>query len=350
MDLVDSVPREKTIKDIEPYNVLHYKNCYYNSFFPIMFHFKKNIVPFLVSDLIHYEYQPEVARHLLDVKYEPIHTNIEVIEDLGLICRYQNRSDRILEDIITALANDKPVFILEDPFYQAARSDYYQKVHWLTTLLFYGYDNSRQLFQVIDREFKETLSYKKSWITYTDTMNLYYGYLEYYVEERVTYYDFQERATGSPDPPEQVLQKYISDYFHQMLQRQDLILGGLDSLKHFSANITALFMNETELSEKLETLLEMFNQVINFKRVENYRNLQLFGDSFPELVVMEPIINQWVIIRVVLTKYLYSQKYRPASFNNLADNLEQIYQLECRYYETLFQVIEKKAKLNLTGY
>jgi hypothetical protein len=97
-----------------------------------------------------------------------------------------------------------------------------------------------------------------------------------------------------------------------------------------------MISNEKALSKNIVPLVDAVNDVINIKKVEKYKILKLFRCEFKSINLLDATIEQWDSIRAVAAKFMYSAVYKKEAFQESIYNLEQICQLECKYYESLF--------------
>lgn len=83
------------LENIEPFNDIWYKNCFYSSLFPIVLYFNKTITPYLFNELYFYSYDSdEMVVGQNTVKIAPEYSLLESIGILKVcsskcVCRFR---------------------------------------------------------------------------------------------------------------------------------------------------------------------------------------------------------------------------------------------------------------------
>lgn len=360
------------LDEIIPFNKVFYKTCFHNSLFSVIRHFDKSLIPILANDIFIYEYNCDrnlSQNGMADVFDKTLH---ELLNDMGIAVQAQthissktgditpseediyllnqfsryigciavdnkNSTDRLLHDIKQALSHKRPVLLWVDCFYESIRKDTFNKEHWMHTLLVYGFDDNRETFHVIEHSLKENLAYKKQEISYKDIKDAYEGFVANYMPHAKlpTYYEFF-LSDSSGSPLDINISNYKDVYRENMIRNKDRIMVGLENLMLMIDNISRIVMDEQELESKIGDVITMLNTIIKAKQLEHYNILALFGSAFNIFLSdVENVIEMWNQIRQIVVKYSYSSRYNSKKMMLAVEQMNTIYEVECRYYEEL---------------
>lgn len=363
------------LDNIIPFNTVFYKTCFHNSLFPVVNHFNRSITPFAANDLFMYAINSSdplldapirnVTRKTIPVLLQEIgihmvaraHTTAQpqeftpTAEDIKLLdlfsshvdaCEIRSRSDisSIIDDIISALVDHRPVIIWVDCFYESPRKDTFQKEHWMHTLLLYGYDDHARMFYAIEHTYRDNLTYRELQISYDDIFNAYQGFVSNYqpYTRMPTFYEFYtDNDHLHTSSYRYVFTTNIRDHQHEI----DQGLEGLFSLIH---SISRNILHETELQQHSDTIIKTLNAIVAAKQIE-YHNMQLLLADHNVIDLLQKIVDSWTLIRQVLIKYKYSQIYNHKKLLEIDQQLKLLAVLEQNYYTELFSVVsELEAK------
>lgn len=181
----------KILDNIEPYNDIYYKNCFYQAFFPVVNHFNKDIALFLLNDIFVYDYDKEKDGLRFDLKALSIESESKLMEEIGIVLQAK-KSSSIISDLKTSINSERPVIIPIDAYYESFRPGVYLGSHTPHNLLVYGYNEYEQTFNILEQISKDSLRCGKNTISYMDTDNCYNGYLNNFLNDNKlpTYYEF----------------------------------------------------------------------------------------------------------------------------------------------------------------
>ncbi|PEA82337.1 non-ribosomal peptide synthetase [Bacillus pseudomycoides] len=295
-----SLPSEENsfvIDGIEPFNDFFYKSCFYNSLFPILDFYDLESLAIISNDLITYKFDSEKSNLL--VQYKPNKSMEMIMDEYGIQVIGRNNNTDLIENIKNALLNNRPVIIWVDCYYESIRSETYQKIHWPHTWLIYGFNEHKKSFHIIEHEHRLNLNYKKMEVSYDDTVACHKGFLEEFKAslDVQPYYEFQVEKLQSVN--RNVIKKSYESFISQ---NEEALINGLKNLQSF-VNYLMESYSYTENQQIIldDNLLEMLNQVINAKVVENNLVLKLYGSSESDLYEMS--LNKWVNVRNLIAKY-----------------------------------------------
>ena len=341
-----AIPDEKILLHVEPFNDIFYQSCFFNALFPVIKHFNKDIMPVLVNDVIVYDYNKELGPVSLGIKYLQVRPEEEMLESLRIGVNAKSQSDNLVEDLLESLANDRPVILKVDCFYEPIRDDAYQKNHWMHDMLIYGYNQSQQVFNIIEHKYRDTLSYEKKTLSFSDLEKAYKGFLINFNinSDYATYMDFYNRGENSRTSKYEEIQRFLKN----MTTKKQELIAGLENLKMFAASTKGYAENEKIIMENLNNYVQMLNNIINAKYVEKYRLTHLLSDCQDVINILDKVIEAWSYFRAVIARFIYSNSYNAKRFGASCERLDLIYRLEEEYMDKL-QVLCNNNQNSLEG-
>lgn len=343
MELEQFTIKMKRLDNIKPFHEVLYKNCLYNALFPVIFHFGRDIFPILANDVIRYKPQPDQDDIRLEIETLSERSMMELTVDLGLKVKSQLWSEKIVNDLILAVSEDKPVCVNIDCFYEPFRKDTFQKQHWPHWILVFGFSVESQTFDIIEHSDLNNLDYKHRLINFQDLGAAYQGNLANFQKDgqMPTYYEFGEQPVKTKIWSDQ--QHYQSIFQNHLLANEGMMLDGLKSLARFQKYAQSIFRDEGTLKKKVTELMSEFNEVTKARLSEKYALFKLFGMDFGPIGILEGIIGDWNLIRSVLDRYRMTGVYRPESIENVNNRLIENIQREENYIHQLIQAAQSKS-------
>ena len=118
------------IEDIIPFNEVFYKECFYNSLFPVITYFKGDIGYFFANDIILYKYDDNSQKAIkFEVEYLSVQDENSVLDACGVGFQAREQVDDVVKEVKKSIINGKPVIVWVDCFYESIRMDTYKKQH-----------------------------------------------------------------------------------------------------------------------------------------------------------------------------------------------------------------------------
>ncbi len=321
-----------SIKGIEPFNDFFYKNCFYNSAFAIAKYYNKSINPFLLNDLVVYRNdETDSGGMKLHASYLELMPIEELLKSEAYSIQSVMKSADIVDEIKKGIDVSCPVILWIDSYFEPQRADTYGKVHRDHTLLVYGYDDTHEMFHIIDHEHMDNLNYTKCKIGYEDMINCYNGFLENYwlIEKKPTVYKIFNNIEREKDVNISNT-KYRDIFLNNVSSKKNELLENIIYLQDFRNHFDEMFLNKAKLDIHIESSISRLNNIINIKQVQLYVVKELFDQSHEAIDILEKIIADWDEIRGVTVRYYYSQRYREEVFQKLIESVDNIIQLEDR--------------------
>lgn len=325
-------------KLIEPFNKLFYKECFYNSLFPVVGYYRKSILPILMNDTIAYSYDPTSNHFKVEYREaKPIH---QLLLEQGIEMEEKAVSHSVIEDLQMSIRGSKPVILRVDCFYASKRSDTYHKKHWPHSWLVFGFDDARKLFCVIEHDNIENLTYQKRWVSYDDTVQCYNGYLSHFGSEKMTYYAFSEHIGSSLSAAfTSAMDK--DQLISSLMQNERLIYTGLEQLNMFTEVIKGALADARLMQDYSSDLLDALNQIVNGKIVEKYRFEQLSDRAEDWRGMVDESLSIWKAIRAKTAKSVFASRLPPKTKEWLSEQLDLAVAREYQYYDKLYASLNK---------
>ncbi|HEX9061733.1 MAG TPA: hypothetical protein VF941_16260, partial [Clostridia bacterium] len=301
----------RIIENMEPFNEIYFKSCFYNSLFPVINHFRSDINRILTNEIIVYDLENEKDDSSIRIKYIPVLGQEDLINNLGLDVEMKESCD-IIDDAGISISEGRPVIIWIDSFYEPIRADTYMKMHNPHTLLLYGFDRNKKVFNIIEHKHRENLSYKKELIGYNDVIEAYGSYKDNFkaLGDAISYYSFDGNSySGVHDSKNDEPEKKKAYFLNSFYEKRTAIFDGLAHLESFLEYYKKTVMDESLLKNNVESLLVSINNIINFKKVESYRFKRIFSESHYLSGMTKEIAECWEFLRIDVAKYLFFSIY-----------------------------------------
>jgi hypothetical protein len=299
------------ILNIQPFNEIFYKSCFYSSLFPVLNYYNKSIVSFLSNDIVIWE-KSDSTSIPYDCQLVGVKSDENIINQLQLLSNSKQVSENIIDDIIHSIEENKVPLLRIDCFYSSIRRDLYLKEHWPHVLLVFGYDRGSKVFYVIEHKMRENMSYEKRTMSFDDVIASYDGYIEHFMvdSEYPTFYQYWPNDIKSNA---YVQQDYVTIYLENLRENQSLIQSGMQYIDEMMEFITEICKDQERLELNLSGTIDMLNRIINTKAVDQYRLKMWFPNSIA-LDLVNSSIDLWKKIRGPIFKYQYTSLYRKESF------------------------------------
>ncbi|WP_124066374.1 beta-ketoacyl synthase N-terminal-like domain-containing protein [Clostridium sp. E02] len=319
---------------------IFYKSCFYNSLFPIIDHFNKDITAFLSNDIITYEYLlNEQDTNILDINYTEINSFEQLIDTIGLKFTAHYYVSNVEQDIIRSISNKKPVLLYVDCYYASIREDCFNKNHLAHTWLIKGVDSVSKTFHIIEHQSHDSLKYTEKMVGYQELVNAYIGFNDYYNmdETQYSYYEFSPKLNDSLLETKD----YRYTFVQNMIHNKSMVNNGLKKLEQFAKDYPGFISDEIQYKKSADILFDSINHIINAKKIEEFRWLRLFGDKQDDLVsLIKDIIISWNKIRVKIGKCNYTSIYRKDTLATTIKEMKRIVTLENDFFNKQFSIIE----------
>nr|WP_233168400.1 non-ribosomal peptide synthetase [Paenibacillus roseus] len=324
---------------IEPFNDVFYKECFYHSLFPSIRYFERSLLPLLVNDTVVYKF--DEANVHFQVGYESAVPLYNLLGSMGIAMDMRMAGRDVVGEIKQAVRSNKLAIVRIDCYYATDRTETYQTKHWPHSWLVFGFDDSRQVFSVIEHDHIENLTYRKRWVSYEDTLQGHLGYLDEFGSEEPVYYELS--AAAGKDESSDVNRLIASSVAAG--ERRRMISASMSALERFIQVVSQKMRDERFLAQDGERLLDALNQIVNAKLFDKYRYEQLLGPYLQLQPDVDSILEVWKQIRAKVAKSVFSAKLRPETVTLLCGQFDLAFALEREYADKLAGIIPDHDEL-----
>ena len=332
---------QKILDNIEPFNDIYYRSCFYNALFPVIRHLNKDCTPFLVNDVPIYTCVPDKEAIWLTVDYRSNKALEQLFHEQNITVSTKLSSNSITNDVIFSISQNRPVIIVIDCYYALVREDLYQKEHWPHFWLVYGYDAVKKVFNIIEHRHRGSLSYKKYEVSYQELENSYKGYLENFHKgsNEPTFYAFYLKNSNNC-PDENLDEQYKKILAANLINNKQDILQGLERIKLFAESFREFAARHESMENNMDDILNMFNGIINARKSDMYKVGLLFKENSDINGSLDKVIKNWDFIRLKLARCMYTSTYDRGSLEIVLEKLAHMYEYEEEYQRLLISHVE----------
>jgi len=334
-DTIPSGEGKYILEGIEPFNDIFYRTCFNNRLFSIADYYDRDPLMVIANDVMVYEYE-NTGSHFVDIGYIPILEMNKLMQEMEIRVDILQYPDNLMSRIKEALLTNKPVIIRVDCYYMPIRKDFYLKEHFDHNLLFYGYDDAAEEFHILEHKNRDSLIYEKCILSYEDTKKAYTGYMEHFYDSvnLPAYYEFSlvDSTKGYSN------MDCTKMYLQNIMAKKDRIIKGLADLKHFIDDFSKIVTEDLIEMDNFEKYIMNLNNIVNGKLSQQY----LVKRAIPQMEAanqcLSLIISDWIKIRGVIAKAIFSKRYKKEDMKILIVLLDEIYQNENLYMNHIEEV------------
>lgn len=322
------------IENIKPFGDLFYKNCFYNSLFPVLYHFKRDIMQVLLYDSIIYNFN--LQKNQL-INYKNHLSTDHILIEMNVKYEMKSDVDEVVETIIYALGKHHPVILWIDCYKISVCKQEYRKKHVPHTILLYGYNNNSKTFYIIDHINEESNYYKMQEIPYHDVKEAYNEYQVNFNQHGYhSFYEFYQDETRQDTSIEFREEEQRKLFYRVFNEDRDQIKTGFEDINKFKQYFIQCVKNKQHFSSSFDNLIGMMNDAVNSKKAELFRNQRIFQGYKTPGDLSETILEQWILVRTVILKQKYSDnKIISSDLELCLRSMDRIYQLESLNYDII---------------
>lgn|GEM_PF-3188897 len=337
--IADNCDVESQSVQLKPFNDLFYKNCFYNSLFPIINYFNRNINSFLCNDIFIYSMELDEENTYLNSYYiEDIKVE-EILEKINLSALFTKalNEDELIQKVCGGLRKKELLIVWVDSFYECNRRDTYMKKHLAHTLLVYGCDEKNENFYIIEHSHKDALNYKERVISKEYLVNSYKGYLDNLITEEDMYtfvqlYDNEDLYIYDLELDKKTLIHNYDKYKHS-------IQSGLISLDKFrEVYFNNYIINNKRFNQYAYNTISGLNKIIDFKKAEKYRIERMFKQKEEVISRIEEVMNVWIEIRNDLIKFTKGMPLSEEKVKEQCKGMQLIYVKELEILDMMYRL------------
>lgn len=294
---------------LEPFNDIFYKSCYYNSIISVLNYYQLNITPLMLFDIYYYDCQVNESCFKVQISNQEIMPVTDILHKMGLKLLTQCKERPVISNIKEMLDLSLPVITWVDCYYLTYRKDTYHKEHWPHTLLFYDYFKENDYLKIIEHDKKETLTYRCKSISATDVQASYEGYLEnFWDRENESFYSVDKTDKNQYDAID--LKKL---YFENLKNHSYRIAAGLDTLKDLNTTIIDQISQDWLNNNKMQILIQGVNNMLLIKSSLLYLYNRILEPQHILVTNTQEIQKLIRLLRDVLMKCYYAGEINKAA-------------------------------------
>lgn len=309
------------LDNIEPFNELYFESCFFNSFFPVVNHFSKDITSYLVNNRIIYQLDDNDE---LRVKYLTFESAESIMRRQGIGVETRYFCSDLIPSVIKAIEAERPVIIWSDYYYNPLRTDVFHKEHGEHTLMVYGFDEARMEFQILEHTNRDSLNYSKQIISYNNLEITYNAYREFNAKNE-SYFEFylEEAHLDKTD--------HFERYKNHIVCNKDEVTASLSGIINYLNYLADRCLNGHPLIEGMDTL----NAIVNAKKVESYTLFKLreYESTHSLYLLSKELVEQWSLIRSLIYKLQISRNSDATLRRRIQLKLKELQLLEKTYYK-----------------
>lgn len=319
----NNIKNGKILDNVEPLNEYRV-DCYRQALLPAIVHCGKDIRPFLLANIGHFEYN-----NALGFSEIPMLNYAIALKNLGIdrqyLCAPKNN---FIENICKSIDENKIVIVYVDTFSYNRFPSLYTKMHSRHGVLVYGYNITKQSFHIVDCNFIESFEREKTEISFNDLSLAHNEMTEYYKTQSII-----ELISSSDKYNANYAYTYISKYLDFIKTNPIIFNSSIQALNDYAVYFNSLFDKEETIIRTASPIYMSFNKAINLRHLEYVAYEGIFRNSEAVLNCLDEMIDLYNYVRAVMYKSLYTQQYREPSFRKCAKLIDKIIKLEDTYYK-----------------
>lgn len=318
------------ISNINPINDIFFKNCFYNSAFPIIKHFNRDIITYLINSIPVFNNSSKTG---IISDYCDTKEIYDLLTDDGIICNYKTISENLLLDIKDSITKGRPVIIWVDCYYEPLRKDTYKKKHLGHTWLVYGYDDDNKQLKIIEHKYSDNLTYEKQIISYDDACICYKGYLEMIGEKsKYSFYEF-----GVSDDNKKSMTITEKHFIQICIQNHGIILKNESATLEYIDSLYMYLTNSVIENDTYNDVIKDISEMLKIRKVEEYLFKSILKENESLTIILNELINALTELRVYLLKIMYSGVKKNNFETMLLLKIQKLKKYNISYYNLLKQ-------------
>lgn len=321
---------DEVMHAVEPFNEVFYRDCTYQALIPAIHYFGRNFQLLFANSNSIYEVDESSKNVRFRSSYVVDKSDQELFQALGIKVNKFYDSHDICEDLMNNLSQGALAIVKVDCYYIERKKELYLKKHGAHSVLVYGYDKKKQVFNIIDNQSIIGVNYQKNLMSFEELKTAYAGYIEHFnlLHDQVTLYTVSKKDAGEPPDYDKDAIRTIT--LHNLDKLKQKLPENRSALDHLYNNFADLISDEETLLTNVAQLNHVVGEIVNAKKIEQYKAAHILQHE-AMTQVLNGIVEHLEDIRNVLTKIEMSQTYRSGSANRMLDKLKEIVNLETNY-------------------
>ncbi|MGD2089810.1 MAG: amino acid adenylation domain-containing protein [Candidatus Aminicenantes bacterium] len=322
--------KDEVVNQVEPFNEVFYKDCYYQALIPAIHYFGGNFQLLFANCNSIYEVDETSKNVKFKNSYISYKADQELFHALGLNVNKFFDSQNICEDLMYYLSQGALAIVNVDCYYVTRKKELYQKKHWSHSMLVYGYCKKDHLFHIIDNQKIMSMSYQKNAISFDELKTAYLGYNDNFnaLRQQGSFFTiFKINGDTYTNYDNESIRMIAIENLQKMKYK---LLDSKNALNFLYTNFINITSNEQMMMANVSQLNYVIGEILAAKRIELYKIKNILkNEAIAE--TLDGIVKYLEYIRNVLTKMEMSQKYNDVSAVGMQKKLKQIVDLEKLY-------------------
>lgn len=319
---------KRKIHDFKIYNYDDWTlNCREKSLYTILMNFNINPMILMLDSVCYYSLENNILSQksiLMGDSFEKRY------EEVGLKRIAKQNCKDIVSEVRSSIDLNRPAVINIDWFYDRIRTDSYKKNHGYNFILAFGYDDDKQIFNIIDHNDANNYYYEEYEISFSEMKIWYEGYLDCINHEDYDSFFSYYKEIENSFLPEFYYQK---KNFDTLKVNIDKCLNGITDLDKYISFFKRCLNDSDKFLKNFDLIYESI-RVINLDILKrNFTDTNIFkGHPFINKNLSE-ISNNWKFIKALFDKFMILPvKFPIERFNKCEEKLKRISVLEKENY------------------
>ena len=341
------------IKGMRPFQDSIFNDCSYQVRFSVLRFYGRPIEPLVFNEEYRFkcQFEPAVRRwHLVYTTHLIEEVDCVLTKKLGIGVDARQQSRSVIGDLEEAIAEERPVMLMIDRFYQSAVPEYFDRQHFLHYVLVYGSDSARRVFRIFDDmhgRYSEVI--EECVLPYDEAEQGHAACYERFgreLGERATFTAFSADENWREDAA--LLVQARDSFVSRLLSDRVAIEKSVAELEQFAALMeTSLLENAT--ADLLLDFYHISRRMTDLKRTQSYQFRclsQQTRDAGAVADMIDPVARAWNLLRMRIMKAagnLRSGKMREFAAD-VSVRMQEILRMEREQMAGLFHFLEFLAE------
>ena len=319
---------KKIVCDVKPFNEFPLSGCFKHQVLSALQGFDVSILTYITNTFYTYSYK----QHYLKSQQIQFNSYSKNYKEMNIkMLHKKNIKDSIIQEIIKQLKKDRLVILPCDCYGIPYRKDMYKKYHSLHYILIYGYNDKNKSFYTIDHDYINSFQYKKKLVKYIDIEKGFNAYKKTYYKKSYSLLYIIYKTHNKNN-------RSTTSFIDNISNNKQLINQGLNALKQYINDFESLINNKKLFLNKIEKIYKYFVLIRQHKERQKYQ-LQYCFKRRKLTNILNKIIYEYTFIITILYKCFLTKKHNYNSLLKCKEKLNNIYQLEEKLIEKLYETI-----------
>ena len=319
---------KKIVCNVKPFNEFPLSGCFEHQVLSALQSLNVNILTYITNTFYTYSYKQNYLKSK-QIQFNSYSKNYKEMNIKMLHKKIIKGS--IIQEIIKQLNKNRLVIIPCDCYGLTYRKDMYNKLHSLHYILIYGYNDKNKSFYTIDHDYLNSFQYKKKLVKFIDIEKGFNAYKKTYYKKSYSLLHIIYKTHNKNN-------RSTTSFIDNISNNKHLINQGLNALKQYINDFESLINNKKLFLNKTEKIYKNFVLIRQHKERQKYQ-LQYCFKRRKLTNILNKIIYEYTFIITILYKCFLTNKHNYNSLLKCKEKLNNIYQLEEKLIQTLYETI-----------